>query len=209
MPRLLVHHDLPPVLLVGQPDLVSQLAKRPWIRDLAMTTNGVLLADAAHELKRAGLHRLTVSLDTLKRDRFHTLARVDALDKVLAGIDAARRAGFAGLKLDAVVMRDVNDDEIVDLLEFGRTIDAEVRFIEYMDVGGATNWRPEFVVSRREMLLRVERAYGAITAIDEDSSAPAARFRPHGGVHQRVRLQLPAQPDQQRRHGRGTRVWNL
>lgn len=166
-----------PLLRRDVPDLVSRLASRPWMRDLAMTTNGVLLADAAAELKRAGLHRLTVSLDTLKRERFRELARVDAFDKVLAGIDAARRAGFTGLKLDAVVMRGVNDDEIVDLLEFGRTVDAEVRFIEYMDVGGATNWRPEFVVSRREILLRLERAYGVITPIDEASSAPAARFR--------------------------------
>ena len=166
-----------PLLRRDVPDLVARLAARPWMRDLAMTTNGVLLADVASELKQAGLHRLTVSLDTLKRDRFREIARVDALDKVLAGLDAARRAGFTGLKLDAVVMRGVNDDEIVDLLEFGRTVDAEVRFIEYMDVGGATNWRPEFVVSRREMLLRLERAYGAITPLDEESSAPAARFR--------------------------------
>jgi len=171
-----------PLLRRDVPDLVSRIAARPWIRDLAMTTNGVLLADAAAELKRAGLHRLTVSLDTLKRERFHEIARVDALDKVFAGIDAARRAGFTGLKLDAVIMRGVNDDEIADLLEFGRTVDAEVRFIEYMDVGGATSWRPEFVVSRREMLLRLERAYGAITAIDESTSAPAARFRLPDGL---------------------------
>jgi cyclic pyranopterin phosphate synthase len=166
-----------PLLRRDVPDLVSQLAARPWLRDLALTTNGVLLADAAIDLKRAGLHRLTVSLDTLKRDRFQRLTRMDVLDRVLAGIDASRAAGFTGLKLDTVVTRGDNDDELFDLLEFGRTVDAEVRFIEYMDVGGATKWRPEAVVSRAEILARLADHYGPIIPVGEASSAPAERFR--------------------------------
>ena len=82
-----------------------------------------------------------MSLDTLRRDRFQRLDAHGRADRVLAGIDAARRAGFAGLKLDTVVTRGDNDDELVDLMEFAREVDAEVRFIEYMDVGGATGWR--------------------------------------------------------------------
>jgi cyclic pyranopterin phosphate synthase len=157
--------------------LIRALAARPWLRDLALTTNGVLLEDCAAELKSAGLHRLTVSLDTLRRDRFVALARIDALPRVLAGIDAARRAGFGGLKIDTVVTRGDNDDELGDLVEFGRGIGAEVRFIEYMDVGGATGWRPEKVVSRAEMLERLEDRYGAITPVGERASAPAERFQ--------------------------------
>ena len=172
-----------PLLRRNLPELVAQLSRRPWLRDLAMTTNGVLLADAAPDLRRAGLHRLTVSLDTLQRNRFHKLARIDALPQVLAGLEAARRAGFTGLKLDSVITRGDNDDELVDLLEFGREIDAEVRFIEYMDVGGATQWRPGAVLSRRDMLERLEAHYGPIAAVDDpSSSAPAARFVLPGGT---------------------------
>ena len=166
-----------PLLRRDVPELVRLLATRPWLRDLALTTNGVLLADAAMDLKRAGLHRITVSLDTLRRDRFLRLTRLDALDRVLAGIDAVQRAGFTGLKLDTVVTRGDNDDELVDLLEYAREIHAEARFIEYMDVGGATKWRPEAVVSRVEVLARLTDHYGPITPVGEPSSAPAERFR--------------------------------
>jgi cyclic pyranopterin phosphate synthase len=166
-----------PLLRRNLPDLIRQLAAKSWVRDLALTTNGVVLADRAAELRAAGLHRLTVSLDTLHRDRFERLARLDALPAVLAGIDAARRAGFTGLKIDTVVTRGDNDDELIDLIELGREIGAEVRFIEYMDVGGATRWRANAVVTRDEMLAQLSDRYGAITPLDESSSAPAARFR--------------------------------
>jgi cyclic pyranopterin phosphate synthase len=166
-----------PLLRRDLPGLIAMLAAKPWVRDLALTTNGVVLADRATELRAAGLHRLTVSLDTLKRDRFLRLAKLDALPAVLAGIEASRRAGFTGLKIDSVITRGDNDDELFDLVEFGREIDAEVRFIEYMDVGGATHWRPDAVVTRNEMLERFAERYGPIEAIEESSSAPAARFR--------------------------------
>jgi cyclic pyranopterin phosphate synthase len=171
----LVRHDLP--------QLVRILAQKPWLADLAMTTNGVLLADSARALKEAGLHRVTVSLDTLRPERFRELTRVDALDRVLAGIEAAAREDFSSLKLDTVVMRGVNDDELPELLERGRSWGAEVRFIEYMDVGGATQWTPERVVSRRDILQTLERRYGAIAPVREESSAPAERFRlPDGTI---------------------------
>ena len=172
-----------PLLRRDLPRLVADLARKPWVRDLAITSNGVLMASAAAELKQAGLHRVTISLDTLHRDRFERLTRMDALPAVLAGIEAVRRAGFPGLKLDTVVIRGENDDELADLVRFAGEADAEVRFIEYMDVGGATAWRPEAVVSRREMIATIEDAFGALAPIVEDSSAPAARFRlPSGPV---------------------------
>jgi cyclic pyranopterin phosphate synthase len=146
------------------------------VNDLALTTNGVLLADQIDALKAAGLGRITVSLDTLDRRRFQQLTRFDQLDAVHAGIAAARRA-FGRIKIDTVVIRGVNDDELVPLLEYGRSANAEVRFIEYMDVGGASRWSPDRVFSRREILDVLGRRYGALTTIDEPgSAAPAERF---------------------------------
>ena len=171
-----------PLLRRNLPDLIRRLAARPAIRDLAMTTNGVLLASQAVALRDAGLHRLTVSLDTLQPERFRNLTRFDELDRVLDGIAVAAPL-FPGLKLDSVVIRDVNDDELVNLIEFARGHRAEVRFIEYMDVGGATHWSMPRVVSRSEMLTRLEVHYGPITPVFEPSSAPADRYAlPDGTV---------------------------
>ena len=166
-----------PLLRRDVADLVRLLAGVPAVRDLAMTTNGVLLGDQAAILRAAGLHRVTVSLDTLRPERFHALTRRDDHAAVLRGIEAVRAAGFPGLKLDTVVIRGVNEDELVDLVEFGPRRHAEVRFIEYMDVGGATHWSREQVVSRAEMLERLAARYGPIEPIREESSAPAERFR--------------------------------
>jgi cyclic pyranopterin phosphate synthase len=171
-----------PLLRRGVPDLVRELSRRDGIRDLAMTTNGVLLAPHARALKDAGLHRLTVSLDTLRHDRFRALARFDELDRVLEGIATAAPL-FPGLKLDTVVIRGVNDDELIDLVELARGHGAEIRFIEYMDVGGATHWSMDRVVSRTEILETIGARFGAATAIEESSSAPADRYRlPDGTV---------------------------
>jgi cyclic pyranopterin phosphate synthase len=162
--------------------LVEQLAGKSRIDDLAMTTNGVLLAPFATALKRAGLHRLTVSLDTLQRDRFITLARYDELTRVLAGIDEAA-AVFPGFKIDTVVIRGINDDELVAMLEFARSRGAELRFIEYMDVGGATRWSPDQVVTQDEILATLSRHYGTIAPIGDRGAAPADRFRlPDGSI---------------------------
>jgi cyclic pyranopterin phosphate synthase len=163
--------------------LIAMLASNANINDLALTTNGVLLADQAEALKRAGLQRLTISLDTLQPERFRAMTRRDDHARVLAGIDAARSAGFARTKLDTVVMRGRNDDELAGLIEFGRARDIEVRFIEYMDVPGATRWSPDQVVSRDQMLEQLSSRYGRITPVIENSSAPAARYAlPDGTV---------------------------
>ncbi len=171
-----------PLLRRDLPDLIARLAGLPGLADLAMTTNGILLAPAVDALRQAGLHRLTVSLDTLDEGRFERLARSRDLARVLDGIITAAPI-FPGLKLDTVVMRGVNDDELVPLLEFARPLGAEVRFIEYMDVGGATRWSPDQVVSRQEMLARLARHYGPVTPVEERTSAPADRYRlPDGTV---------------------------
>jgi len=165
----LLRHDLP--------TLTAMLARNPDVRDLALTTNGVLLAKHAASLKQAGLGRVTVSLDTLRPDRMRELARTDRHADVVEGIAAARGAGFP-LKLNTVVIRGVNEDELVDLIEFARAHKAEVRFIEYMDVGGATGWSAEQVVSQREILDILAARYGTITPVTSgDVSAPAERFQ--------------------------------
>jgi len=156
--------------------LVAMLAANEHIQDLALTTNGVLLEAQAEALKRAGLHRLTISLDTLRPQRFREMTRRDDHSRVLAGIEAALRAGFTKTKLDTVVMRGRNEDELSGLIEFGRARDIEVRFIEYMDVPGATRWSPEGVVSREQMLEQLARRFGTITPLAENGSAPAERF---------------------------------
>jgi cyclic pyranopterin phosphate synthase len=162
--------------------LVRLLAAKPSIRDLAMTTNGVLLAENAAKLKDAGLRRVTVSLDTLSRDRFQALTRFDDHARVLEGIAEAGKLGFSALKIDTVVIRGVNEDELAPILEFGLRAGAEVRFIEYMDVGGATRWSRDKVVPRTEMLGTLARRYGPISPIAETTSAPAERFRLSDGT---------------------------
>jgi molybdenum cofactor biosynthesis protein A, bacterial len=165
----LLRHDLPA--------LVRLLGRHSVLRDLALTTNGVLLARHAEALRAAGLRRVTVSLDTLRPERMVAFARSARHAEVLGGIEAARSAGFVSVKLNAVMIREHNADEILDLLEFARERGLEIRFIEYMDVGGATQWDMRRVVTRREILDTVARAHGSVTALSEDGWAPAERFR--------------------------------
>ncbi len=172
-----------PLLRRNLPDLIALLARKTAIRDLALTTNGILLADQVEALRAAGLPRITVSLDTLHADRFKALTRFDSLGVVLRGLELAAAAGFSSVKVDTVVIRGVNDDELVPILELGQRLGVEVRFIEYMDVGGATRWSMQAVVSRQEMLRRLSAHFGPISAIDEDSAVPADRFTlPDGTV---------------------------
>jgi cyclic pyranopterin phosphate synthase len=172
----LLRHDLP--------ELVRLLAGKPGIDDLALTTNGILLGESAAALRSAGLTRVTVSLDTLRPERMEAFARSRRHPDVIAGLRAAGAAGFTGIKLNTVVIRGFNDDELEALIEFGRAEGYEVRFIEYMDVGGANGWRPEDVVSRREILERLERRYGAIAERPDGAggSAPADRFSLQDGA---------------------------
>jgi cyclic pyranopterin phosphate synthase len=165
-----------PLLRRDLPDLVAMLSGKPGLRDLAMTTNGVLLAEHVAALKAAGLGRVTVSLDTLRAERSKTLSQRSTHPQVLAGLASIAPAGFTDTKIDTVALRGVNDDELVDLIEFGATVPAEVRFIEYMDVGGATNWSPELVLSRAEMLSRLTDHYGQISPLRNTDGAPADRF---------------------------------
>ncbi len=170
-----------PLLRKNLADLVRKLVDKSKIHDIALTTNGLLLSSHAEELHAAGLHRLTVSLDTLQERRFKELTRFEGVSLVQEGIATATAAGFSNLKIDTVVIRGVNDDELFDLLRYSHSVRAEIRFIEYMDVGGATRWSTDNVVSRLEMIDRIEKQFGPVAAIEEVSSAPADRFRLQSG----------------------------
>ncbi len=163
--------------------LVRLLRQDRRITEVALTTNGILLAESAQELYEAGLDRVTVSLDTLRPERFRRLTGRDEFARVMEGIESVGRTGFADLKLDTVAIQGFNEDELSPLIEFARHYHAEVRFIEYMDVGGANEWSLDKVLSQEKMLDQLSRRYGAITPVHGRGSAPAQRFRlPDGTI---------------------------
>jgi GTP 3',8-cyclase len=172
-----------PTVRAHLPRLFEMLA--PLGVDLAMTTNGVKLPGLAAELAAAGLRRVNVSLDSLRPDVFEQLTRRPDLDLVLAGIDAALAAGLGPVKVNCVVMRGVNDDEVVDLAAFGREKGIGLRFIEFMPLDADGGWNLDQVVSAREILERID----AVFPLDLDARArhddahiePAARFEYRDG----------------------------
>jgi cyclic pyranopterin phosphate synthase len=149
--------------------------------DIAMTTNGVKLPELAHDLHAAGLERINVSLDSLQRERFFALTKRDELDRVLLGIDAARAAGLAPVKVNAVVMRGINDDEIVDLARFGRENSVAVRFIEFMPLDAQGEWSAELVVPASEILDRINDAF-PLEIVHGAHVEPAERYAYRDGV---------------------------
>ncbi|GAC1694196.1 MAG: GTP 3',8-cyclase MoaA [Steroidobacteraceae bacterium] len=145
-----------PLLRANLPDLIGDLTAIPAVEDVALTTNGVLLARYASELKAAGLKRVTVSLDSLDHDVFARMSGgFGGVDEVLDGIEHARRAELAPIKINAVVQRGVNDHTILELVERFRGTGVIVRFIEYMDVGNRNHWRSELVVPSAELAARI------------------------------------------------------
>jgi len=142
--------------------LIELLAQIPGIRQLSMTTNGFLLAEKAEALKRAGLKGVTVSLHSLKSDRFSEISGGGALEKVIAGIRAAKLSGFNPLKINSVIIRGCNDDEIADLASIAMAGDVAVRFIEYMPFDGQRLWDMEKVVSGEEIVEKIQERYNLV-----------------------------------------------
>jgi GTP 3',8-cyclase len=160
--------------------LIEQLS--PLGADLALTTNGVKLSEVAHDLADAGLRRVNVSLDSLRRDTFLALTRRDELDRVLVGIDAALDAGLAPVKVNAVVMRGVNDDEVIDLARFGRDKGVGMRFIEFMPLDAQGEWSRDQVVPAAEILDRINTAFPLEPAEGDHETEPATLFRYRDGI---------------------------
>jgi cyclic pyranopterin phosphate synthase len=155
-------------------DASSPRAGKPI--DLAITTNGATLRLIAQELRNAGLARINISLDTLKKDRFFEMTRRDELEHVLDGIDAAIDAGFSPVKINAVVQRGINDDEIVDLATFGRDKGIEVRFIEFMPLDASGTWNNAQVFSQEEIVAAISKVY-PLELMPARGAAPADRWR--------------------------------
>ncbi len=154
-----------PTVRAHLPELVARLARLPV--ELSMTTNGATLDHLALPLKEAGLHRVTVSCDSLRADRFAAITGRDMLAQVLAGMDAAVRAGLSPVKVNAVLVRGVNDDEVVDLATFGREHGVEVRFIEFMPLDGDGQWSLDRVVPADEIIAQVDGVYPLVPAISD------------------------------------------
>jgi len=168
-----------PTVRAHLPILVAKLAALDTRRhpvDLALTTNGATLRLIAGELRSAGLNRINISLDTLDRERFIEMTRRDELHRVLDGIDAATEAGFAPVKINTVVQRGINDDEIVALATFGRERGVEVRFIEFMPLDASGGWTSQAVVGQDEIVASIAAVY-PLERLPARGAAPADRWR--------------------------------
>ena len=158
--------------------LVARLTAIDGIRDIALTTNGILLAEQAQALKDAGLSRINISLDALSEETFRHIARRDGLDRVLAGIHAAKRVGFTRIRLNAVAIKGVTEPEIVPLVNFAREQGMEMRFIEFMPLDAEDQWQHDQVLSGEEIRRQIEEAIGPLAAAERpDPSQPASDFR--------------------------------
>jgi GTP 3',8-cyclase len=167
-----------PLLRPKLPDLVAALSEIHGIKDLALTTNGVLLAEAAAPLYAAGLRRLNIHLDTLDRDRFRVITRRDDLRRVLNGIETAQKVGFTSIKLNAVAIKGLTEDDIVPLVRFGLERNIEVRFIEFMPLDAQQLWSLDRVLTADEMTATLSREFGPLSPVpDADPRAPATEYQ--------------------------------
>src|SRR6267143_3919042 len=153
------------------------LLKPKGLRDLALTTNGYFLPDRAQGLKDAGLDRITISVDSLKRDTFKQMTGVDVLDRVLAGIAAAKEAGLQPIKINAVIVRGHNEDEVVDFAAFAREHDVKMRFIEFMPLDSGHDWSRDDVVSGREIRERINERFQLVPIDVPRGSETSSRYR--------------------------------
>src|SRR3989338_4887918 len=156
--------------------LIAQLSVIEGVKDLCLTTNGSLLAEKVEALKAAGLKRINVSVDTLNPEKFREICKRGDLDKVLEGLFAAKRRGLDPIKINAVIERGINDDDILELVEFSRENGFSIRFIEYMDVGNTNSWTSEKLVPKKEIVERINSRFPLKEVGRENGSAPAVDY---------------------------------
>ena len=172
-----------PLVRKDLPLLIAKLAAIPGVHDLALTTNGVLLARHAEALYQAGLRRLNVHLDTLDRERFQRITRRDDLEKVMEGLEVAQRLGFDPIKINAVAVKNLLEPDIVPLARFGRERGFEIRFIEFMPLDAQGIWSRENVLSAGEIIDTLSREISPLVEIpDRDPRAPATEYRFADGI---------------------------
>lgn len=158
--------------------IIRKLSKfRPALQDLALTTNGYFLPERAQGLKDAGLDRVTISLDSLKKDTFKRMTGVDVLEKVLAGIAAAKNAGLEPIKINAVIVRGHNEDEVADFAAFAREHDVKMRFIEFMPLDSGHEWDRKDVFSGKEMRERIGERFPLVKVDTARGSETSSRYR--------------------------------
>lgn len=162
-------------------EIVNRLAQIPGIQEIAMTTNALKLEELAIPLARAGLKRVNISIDTLDAERFHKITRLGKIEQVWRGIWAAERAGLTPIKLNAVIVRGYNEDDLVDLARLTLEHAWDMRFIELMPLGSIADFQMNAVVPVTEMQARIEKVFGALEPMDWDGHNPARPYRLRGG----------------------------
>jgi cyclic pyranopterin phosphate synthase len=171
-----------PLLRHKLDDLVGRLARLEGLKDLSLTTNATFLHQQAAALQNAGLRRINVSLDTIDPQKFRALTKRDELENVLQGLFTAKSLGIEPIKINCVVQRGVNDDDILPLVDFTRRNGFWLRFIEYMDVGNANQWITENIVSKKEILERIDARHPLEEIGRSDPNAPAVNYHFKDGV---------------------------
>lgn len=166
-----------PLVRRGMVDLVKILRGIDGLEDLSMTTNGVLLRKLARELKDAGIGRINISLDTLKRDRFREITRRDLFDDVITGIDEALAVGMAPVKLNVVLIKGVNDDEVIDFVEMTRDRPLSVRFIEFMPTSRTSEWARDKIIPAGTIVSEIEKVYPLTPVHDRLGAGPSVDYR--------------------------------
>ena len=170
-----------PLLRQNLQELVARVAAIPGVADLAMTTNGFFFAQKAQPLRLAGLQRVSFSLDSLDRENFRKMTGRDALIEVLQNIRLAQQLGFSPVKVNAVVIRDLNDHEVASLAEFARSRGVSLRFIEFMPLDSARAWQREMVVTGKEILARLQRQFELVPVAPDNPSSTSKRWAFAGG----------------------------
>ena len=171
-----------PLVRKGIVDFISRLSQIEEIKDLSLTTNGILLKDFAQDLKEAGLKRINISLDSLKKERFHQITRKDDFERVWAGIEEALRVGLSPVKINMVAIRGLNDDEIESFARLTLSLPLIVRYIEYMPSGNGEEWRETDILTIPEIRNRLKNVGRLIPISSDRWDGPAKRFQIEGAV---------------------------
>lgn len=169
-----------PLVRKNLPFLIANINKIEGIKDIALTTNGIYLLEKIVDLVHAGLKRVNISLDTLKPQRFEMITKVSGLKKVLEGIEKSLELGLNPVKINVVLIRGINDDEIIDFVKFAEKRPLHVRFIEYMPWGNVQSWGMDKVVTTQETMMIIEKTFGSLTPIGSSSGGPSVNYRIEG-----------------------------
>lgn len=169
-----------PLIRRNLPYLISKISEFNEIKDIALTTNGILLKQFIGDLVKAGLKRVNISLDTLKPDKFEKITKLNGLNNVISGIERCLELGVNPVKINTVLMKGINDDEVIDFVMLTEKMPFHIRFIEYMPWGRLEAWDANKVISTREVIEKIEREFGKLYPVESKSGGPAVNYRIDG-----------------------------